>query len=180
MKGKNIHIRFLTLEDAKAKLKLEKDNQKFFEESSMTRYSDFYTLLIQEEIIRMAALLKENDQGYYFGIFKNDTDELIGLISLFHISRGALQNAFLGYALDERHNNKGYTTEAVNLVVNYAFRKLKLHRIEAGVMPRNTASIRVLEKTGFHKEGIAIKNVQINGKWEDHQVMALINPKDLV
>ncbi|HSI67410.1 MAG TPA: GNAT family protein, partial [Planococcus sp. (in: firmicutes)] len=152
---------------------------KFFENSSMTRYSDFYTLLIQEEIITRAAMLKENDQGYYFGIFKNDSGELVGLISLFHISRGALQNAFLGYAMDEQHNNKGYTTEAVNLAVNFAFQKLELHRIEAGVMPRNTASIRVLEKAGFHKEGIAIKSVQINGKWEDHQVMAIINPKDL-
>ena len=179
MKGENIHIRFLTLEDAGAKLKLERDNRVFFEESSMTRYSDFYTLLIQEEIIKMAAQLKDRDQGFYYGIFKNDTGELIGLISLFHISRGALQNAFLGYALDERHNSKGYTTEAVNLVVKYAFQKLELHRIEAGVMPRNIASIRVLEKAGFHKEGIAIKNVEINGKWEDHQVMAIINPRDM-
>lgn len=44
-------------------------------------------------------------------------------------------------------------------------------------MPHNIASIRVLEKAGFHKEGIALKNVKINGKWEDHQVLAIINPK---
>ena len=56
--------------------------------------------------------------------------------------------------------------------------KVKLHRIEAGVMPRNLASIRVLEKAGFHKEGIARKNVKINGKWEDHQLLAVINPND--
>ncbi|MDF9767149.1 RimJ/RimL family protein N-acetyltransferase [Bacillus velezensis] len=50
--------------------------------------------------------------------------------------------------------------------------------IEAGVMPHNKASIRVLEKAGFHKEGIARKNVKINGKWEDHQVLAIIHPED--
>lgn len=48
-------------------------------------------------------------------------------------------------------------TEAVRLVVGYAFHELKLHRIEAGVMPRNLGSMRVLEKAGFHKEGIARK-----------------------
>ncbi len=60
--------------------------------------------------------------------------------------------------------------EAVRLMVDYAFTELKLHRIEAGVMPRNLGSIRVLEKAGFHREGIARSNVLINGKWEDHQV----------
>jgi ribosomal-protein-alanine N-acetyltransferase len=45
-------------------------------------------------------------------------------------------------------------------------------------MPHNGGSIRVLEKAGFHKEGIAKKNVRINGKWEDHQVLAIINPDD--
>ena len=93
--------------------------------------------------------------------------------------RGPLQSAVLGYALDQKHNNKGYTTEAVELVVGYAFRKLALHRIEADVMPGNDASIRVLEKAGFHKEGIALQNVQINGEWQDHQVLAIINPRDL-
>lgn len=79
-------------------------------------------------------------------------------------------------SLDQEHNGKGYTTEAVNLVVNYAFEILNLHRIEAGVMPDNLGSMRVLEKAGFHKEGIAIKNVEINGRWEDHQILAILNP----
>jgi ribosomal-protein-alanine N-acetyltransferase len=66
-------------------------------------------------------------------------------------------------------------TEAVRLVVRFAFEQLKLHRLEAGVMPHNLGSIRVLEKAGFHKEGIAKKNVKINGRWEDHQILAIIN-----
>lgn len=69
-------------------------------------------------------------------------------------------------------------TEAVKLIVDFAFHELKLHRIEAGVMPRNLGSMRVLEKAGFHKEGIARKNVKINGVWEDHQVLAILNPDD--
>ncbi|RFU65022.1 N-acetyltransferase [Peribacillus glennii] len=68
--------------------------------------------------------------------------------------------------------------EAVNLIVDYAFDILKLHRIGAGVMPHNLASICVLGKSGFHKEGLAKKNVKTNGKWEDHQVLSILNPND--
>lgn len=97
---------------------------------------------------------------------------------MFQVFRGPRESALLGYSLDQEHNGKGYTTEATNLVVNYAFEILKLHRIEAGVMPVNIGSIRVLEKAGFHKEGIAKKNVKINGSWEDHQMLAILNPND--
>ncbi len=83
-----------------------------------------------------------------------------------------------GYFLDEKHNGRGFTTEAVQLIVDYAFAELQLHRIEAGVMPHHSGSMRVLEKAGFHKEGLARKNVKINGRWEDHQVLAIINPED--
>ena len=179
MKGKKVYVRFLRSSDAAEKLKLEIENRGFFEAYAMTRYPDFYTLPLQRELIEIYAEQKEDDQAYSFGIFENETDRLVGTISLVQVMRGPLQSAVLGYALDQKHNNKGYTTEAVELVVGYAFRKLALHRIEAGVMPGNDASIRVLEKAGFHKEGIALQNVQINGEWQDHQILAIINPRDL-
>ncbi len=81
--------------------------------------------------------------------------------------------------MDKEHNAKGYTTEALQLVVDFAFRELKLHRIEAGAMLDNIASIRVLEKVGFKKEGIAKGNIRINGKWTDHQILAIINSLDV-
>lgn len=178
MRGEHIYLRAFKPQDAEAKLKLEKDNREFFEKFSMTRYPDFYTLVIQKEIIEIGIEQREEGREESFGIFRNEDDVLVGTISLFQIFRGPLQSAFLGYALDKSQNNKGYATEAVKLIVDYAFRHLHLHRIEAGVMPHNIPSIRVLEKAGFHKEGIAKSNVKINGKWEDHQVLAIINPKD--
>ncbi len=93
----------------------------------------------------------------YFGIFKNDEKELVGTINLFHILRRSSQSAFIGYFLDKKHNGKGYTTEATKLIVKYAFNELKLHRIEAGVQPHNIGSIRVLEKSGFHREKVLLK-----------------------
>ena len=64
---------------------------------------------------------------------------------------GDLQSCYTGFTLDKEHNAKGYTTEALQLVVDFAFRELKLHRIEAGAMLDNIASIRVLEKWGLKR-----------------------------
>ncbi|MEY2191942.1 GNAT family N-acetyltransferase [Neobacillus sp. BF23-41] len=177
LKGENIYIRPFSTEDAQALLTLQTVNRSFFEQFSMERNDDFYTVESQLNRINIYEEDSKNDQTYTFGIFKND-GLLIGTINLFQVLRGSLQSAFIGYFLDEKHNGKGYTTEAAKLLLKYAFNELKLHRIEAGVMPHNIGSIRVLEKSGFHKEGIALKNVKINGKWEDHQVLAIINPND--
>ncbi|WP_108670293.1 GNAT family N-acetyltransferase [Peribacillus acanthi] len=176
--GTTVYIRALNKEDAKDLLTLQVENREFFEKFSMGRKSDYYTLEGQLERIQSATERMERDEDYYFGIFLNDTNALIGTINLFQVIRGSLQSAFIGYFLDKNHNGKGYTTEATKLIVDYAFNELSLHRIEAGVMPHNIGSIRVLEKAGFHKEGLAIKNVKINGNWEDHQVLAIINPND--
>ncbi|MBV7506645.1 GNAT family N-acetyltransferase [Bacillus sp. sid0103] len=176
-KSKNIYIRPFSEEDAVSLLQLQTENRHFFEKFSMERNKDFYTVDTQLQRIQAYQQESSNDQSYSFGIFKNEGG-LIGTINLFQVLRGSLQSAFIGYFLDKKQNGKGYTTEAVKLLVDYAFKELKLHRIEAGVMPHNIGSIRVLEKSGFHQEGLALKNVKINGKWEDHQVLAIINPND--
>lgn len=175
--GNSVDIRPLSLNDAEQELVLQTENRMFFERFAMSRQEDFYTLEGRKKRIEQSLKNGENDTEYSFGIFLQD-QTLIGTISLFQVVRGSLQSAFIGYFLDGRHNGKGYATKAVKLAVDYAFNELKLHRIEAGVMPHNKASIRVLEKAGFHKEGIARKNVKINGKWEDHQVLAIIHPED--
>jgi [ribosomal protein S5]-alanine N-acetyltransferase len=173
--GNAIYLRPLEASDAEGILDLQLRNKEFFEKYSCTRKHDFYTLDFQLESIKNNMIQMGKDEKYSLGIFLRATDELIGGISLSEIIRGPLQSCFIGYTLDKSHNGKGYTTEAVRLLVDFGFKELKLHRIEAGVMPHNLGSIRVLEKAGFHKEGIARKNVEINGKWEDHQVLAIIN-----
>jgi [ribosomal protein S5]-alanine N-acetyltransferase len=179
LSGKSIYIRLLTVADAEEMVKLQVENRSFFAKFAMERSDDFYTVESQRKRLQQLSENANQDLDYYFGIFTNEDDLLIGTINLFSVIRGSIQSAFVGYFLDQKHNGKGYTTEAVHLIVNYAFEELKLHRVEAGVMPHNIASIRVLEKAGFEKEGLARKNVKINGKWEDHQQMAIINPADL-
>ncbi|MED1203488.1 GNAT family N-acetyltransferase [Heyndrickxia acidicola] len=176
--GKNIYLRLLTLNDVDDLLVLEKLNQDFFQLYSPERSSDFYTIDFQKDLMEKRLEKEKKDIDYNFGIFKNENDELIGTIGLFRIFRGASQSAMIGYSLSKEHNGKGYATEAVKLVIDYAFTTLQLHRIEAGVMPHNIGSIRVLEKAGFEKEGISRSNVKINGNWEDHLLLAIINPND--
>ncbi|WP_173917191.1 GNAT family N-acetyltransferase [Halobacillus sp. Marseille-Q1614] len=178
LKGKKVYIRPLEVEDSKDMAVFQRDNRAFFEKFSMERGDEFYSEDTQRSRIKDFHEEMLKDDGYYFGIFKQEDDQLAGTINLFQVLRGSLQGAFVGYFIDQKHNGHGFATEAVELIVEYAFKELQLHRIEAGVMPRNIASIRVLEKAGFHKEGIARKNVKINGKWEDHQMLALINPED--
>ncbi|MBD8112168.1 GNAT family N-acetyltransferase [Priestia megaterium] len=178
IEGHAIYLRPLTVSDAHDSLRLQKDNRGFFEQFSMIREHSFYTLESQVEKIQRHEENRKNDEEYYFGLFQKENNKLIGTISLFQVLRESLQSAFIGYFLDQHHNGKGYATEAVKVLVGYAFEELHLHRIEAGVMPRNLPSQRVLEKAGFHREGIARKNVNINGIWEDHQVLAILNPND--
>ncbi|EHL04332.1 hypothetical protein HMPREF0322_05026 [Desulfitobacterium hafniense DP7] len=66
-------------------------------------------------------------------------------------------------------------TQAVCAVADFAFSDLHLHRIEGNIMPRNQASLRVLEKCGFVNEGMSKKYLKINDIWEDHVHMVLIN-----
>lgn len=175
-----IYLRPLTASDAHDSLRLQKDNRDFFKQFSMSREHSFYTLESQVEKIQRHEENRKNDQEYYFGLFQKENNKLIGTINLFQVMRGSLQSAVIGYFLDHHHNGKGYATEAIKALVDYAFEELHLHRIEAGVMPRNVPSQRVLEKAGFHREGIARKNVNINGIWEDHQVLAILNPNDKI
>jgi [ribosomal protein S5]-alanine N-acetyltransferase len=176
--GEKVFIRYLETKDAEALLQLESRNQSFFQMYTGTREQEFYTLEGQLQRIQRNQEKKDLDQNYSFGIFLIENGEMIGTLSLFEVLRGHLQSCFVGYFLDKDQNGKGYMTEAVRMIVAYSFEELKLHRIEAGVMPHNVGSMKVLMKAGFHKEGIARKNVKINGTWQDHQVLAIINEND--
>ena len=114
------------------------------------------------------------DLGYAFLIFKEGDDQLLGGLSLSNVRRGVTQAAVLGYWLGLPYLGQGYMTEAVAAVCAYAFEELHLHRLEAATMPNNSASIRVLERNGFRREGLARRLLKINGVWEDHVLHALV------
>jgi ribosomal-protein-alanine N-acetyltransferase len=115
------------------------------------------------------------DTGYAFLIFDDGDDRLVGGINLTNVRRGATQSASLGYWLGRPHTGAGRMTDAVSALVLYAFGQLRLHRIEAASMPSNAASIRVLERTGFTREGFARQYLRIDGHWADHLLFARVD-----
>ncbi len=104
--------------------------------------------------------------GYGFGIFVDGA--FAGEVNINSIHRGAHQNAYVGYWIDEALAGRGYMPESVVAVLRFSFEQLLLHRVQISIIPRNTASRRVAEKLGLRDEGVAVRYLEINGVWEDH------------
>jgi ribosomal-protein-alanine N-acetyltransferase len=118
--------------------------------------------------VRCSARQRERQlgTGYGFGIFVDG--DFAGEINLTAVQRGPFQSAYVGYWIDEKHAGNGYMPESVIVLAQFAFEELHLHRIQISIIPRNSASRRVVEKLGIRDEGIAIRYLEINGVWEDH------------
>ena len=165
-----VYLRQLELEDADALLELLLRDRAFLDPWEPIRPDAFFTLETQE---RGLARMREAANHVDFGIFLDGADELVGRIQLSGISPAPFENTHLGYFVSQRHNGRGYATAAVSQAVDAAFGELELHRVEAAVISRNVASIRVLEKAGFREEGFARRYLQIAGVWEDHKLFAV-------
>jgi ribosomal-protein-alanine N-acetyltransferase len=170
LRGERVLIRPLSEEGAAFALAYLEENRGFLERWEPRRDDSWFTVEAQRREIAAAAEDRAADRGYAFGVFARA--ELIGRIALSQVFRGSFQNAYLGYSIAERWNGHGFATEAVGLVLRFAFEEAALHRVQAAVMPRNAGSIRVLEKNGFREEGYAVRYLCINGAWEDHRIFA--------
>lgn len=153
-------------------------NRLFLEEWEPVRNEEFYTRMYHEEQLENDMSLIENMNLLRLWIFKkNDENRIIGSIGFSNIVCGAFLSCYLGYKLDKDEINQGYMTEAVKKGIDVVFNEYGLHRIEANIIPRNKRSLRVTEKLGFYNEGTAHKYLKINGIWEDHIHMVLLNDK---
>ena len=122
----------------------------------------------------------EDDAAYPFFILRVEDQALLGALTISNIRRGVAQMASLGYWIGKRFARRGYMTAAVRALVPAAFDVLRLHRVEAACIPTNLASVRLLEKTGFRREGYARSYLCINGTWQDHLLYARLqnDPKN--
>jgi ribosomal-protein-alanine N-acetyltransferase len=118
--------------------------------------------------VRCGARQRERQlgTGFGYGIFVDG--HFAGEINLSIIQRGPFQSSYVGYWIDEAQAGHGYMPEALVLLCRAAFEDLHLHRIQISIIPRNTASRRVVEKLGIRDEGVAQRYLEINGVWEDH------------
>src|SRR5437762_5084484 len=162
-------IKLLGPDDASEYLNLLLRNREFLEPYEPVRPDGYWTLDGQREQLEQAAREAEAGTGFAFGIYDGADGALVGRVALANIVRKAWQNATLGYWMDGERNGRGLATAASRLALRYAFEDVGLHRVQAGVMPRNARSVRVIEKLGMRFEGLAARYLLINGVWEDHR-----------
>ncbi len=151
-------------------------NRIFLKEWEAARNDAFFTVEAQQR--QLQDDLRRQEAGDLLRLWickKSDAGKIIGSVAFDHIVRGAFLSCHLGYRLDEKETSRGYASEAIQRGIAIMFGEYRLHRIEANVMPRNRRSLRVLEKLGFYQEGLARKYLKINGRWEDHIHMVLLN-----
>ncbi|MCX5512368.1 30S ribosomal protein S5 alanine N-acetyltransferase [Kaistia algarum] len=112
--------------------------------------------------------------GFPFLVFRTQDLALVGGLTLSHVVRGVTQSCSLGYWMGEPFAGKGLMTAAAKSVIPFVFDTLRLHRLEAACLPHNAASIRLLEKAGFTREGYARRYLCIDGRWQDHLLFAIV------
>ena len=98
---------------------------------------------------------------------------MVGVFNLSEIVRGAFQNAYIGYYAFAPHAGRGYMAEGLELALRFAFRVMRLHRVEINIQPGNARSLRLARKAGFTREGFSRHYVKIAGRWRDHERWAL-------
>ncbi len=113
------------------------------------------------------------DHDYHLMIFSSDERALLGHTSLMDVSRGIFQNAYLGYAIFDRHWRRGYALEACHATLSLAMHTLGLHRVEAGIEPDNLPSRALAERLGMRLEGVSAKRLYLRDAWRDICVYAM-------
>lgn len=166
-------------EDAPRMLAYYERNREHLAPWSATPPDGFYTEKFWRERLEIAQ--KDFKEGRSMRLALYERDEVrgtvIGQCEFTAILRGPFQACYLGYSLDGRAEGRGLMFEALVAAIDYAFYDLRLHRIMANYMPHNRRSGRLLEKLGFVIEGYARDYLFIAGKWQDHVMTALVNPR---
>ena len=127
----------------------------------------------RRRIRRYAAEIRDG-VAYPWFVFDAGGRDLMGGVTLAQVRRGVTQTGTIGYWMGASHAGRGVMTEAVGLVARHAFGTLGLHRLEASCLPENERSIRLLEKVGFCREGLARRYLCIAGAWRDHLLWGLL------
>jgi ribosomal-protein-alanine N-acetyltransferase len=96
-------------------------------------------------------------------------------VNLSQIVRRGFQNAYVGYWIGAPYARQGFMTEGLALVINDAFRRLRLHRLEANIQPENIPSRRLVQRLGFRQEGLSPKYLKVGGRWRDHERWAILS-----
>ncbi|KEO82295.1 GNAT family N-acetyltransferase [Tumebacillus flagellatus] len=173
--GNRVYLRPLTQEDVASLVRYHERNQEFFVQFEPTRPGHSYSGEAVVQQIERAAQAWDRDEAYLFGVFSQEADELVGRIGINFVRRGPQQSGMIGYSIDQAQNGKGLGSEAVRLCTGFGFEQLGLHRMEAGIMPINTGSKRLVAKAGYQFEGIHRKSLLVQEVWVDLEHWAILD-----
>ena len=171
------YMRILTPEDAEELTQYYIRNKEHLASFEPAREKEFYTVESQKSILNDNYTQFLNGTAIDFGVFEEE--KLIGKLRISSILYGVVKSGILGYSIDKEKEGQGIITSAVNLIIEYAFNELGLHRIEASVLVDNEKYKRVLNKCGFKELGLNEKYLFIDGIWRDHVTFFKINNKQL-
>lgn len=163
-------IRCLRMEDAPAMLDILSDEEtvRFWGRPMMTELSQ------AETYTRENLQWMEDGHCLYWGLEEKTSGRMIGTCTLFRLDSDNRRGE-IGYLLNRAYWQQGLMSEALECVIAYAFGELKLHRLEADTDPDNIASIRILERFGFQREGLFRDRWLINGRWCDSLMLGLVS-----
>lgn len=155
-----------------------RDNREFFAPWDPPRPDSFTTDVFWEQRLEhnRRALLEDRELRLFAFDAASSEPRVVNAIGFTNLARGPLQACNLGYAQDRAACGRGLMHEALEAAIGHVFAALELHRIEAGYVPTNEASGRVLRKLGFVVEGYSRDYLWIGGQWRDHVRCALVNP----
>jgi ribosomal-protein-alanine N-acetyltransferase len=118
--------------------------------------------------------IRDGTQSRFVGFLPDG--HIAGFFNLFQIVRGAAQYAMISWSASAEIGRQGFCTEGVTALLDFAFAPLptglELHRVQANIIPTNVPSLRIAEKTGFRREGLAKNYLKIAGRWQDHFIYA--------
>lgn len=163
------------LSDAERIAQYFRDNRSHLTPWDPKRDEAFYTTDGWRQRLLKLSELHKMGIGFYLIIIDVETNQILGTISFSNMSRFPIHCCNVGYSLAERAQGRGVMTRALRMACQYMFSVQKMHRIMAAYIPRNKRSEGVLERSGFVHEGHAKDYILINGRWEDHNLMSLIN-----
>lgn len=174
IKTERLLLREPEKEDSRLILEFVSKNKNHFEKWDPIREEEYYSNKVQ--LKRIIEYLKDNHQVKFYIYKRDENQKIIGEIGISNIARGVFQNCNIGYKLDQEEVGKGYMQESMKAIEKYIFEALKLHRIEANIIPMNEKSIKLIERLGYRQEGVSKELLKINGNWEDHYRYAKLNP----
>ena len=150
-------------------------NRMFHKQWSQTHEDSYFTERVQKDYLRYDA--GEYLHGRLVPLYitlKGDPDRIIGKVTFFNFAYGGMMSCSVGYHLDENETGKGYMTEALTEACRMLMETLRIHRIEAFILPRNERSQALIRRCGFTYEGHRVSYMHINGRWEDHEAFYLL------